>query len=55
MWISKGYIIPITIRQRNQAPNYTPPPETYFIELESGLGFVELQQTTFLALTEEAP
>tara|TARA_B100001057_G_scaffold435601_1_gene466008 strand:+ start:2228 stop:2395 length:168 start_codon:yes stop_codon:yes gene_type:complete len=55
MWLSNGYIIPITIRQRNQAANYIPPPETFFIELESGLGFVELQPNLSLALTEEAP
>jgi len=55
MWISNGYVIPITIRQRNQASNYIPPPETFFIELESGLGFVELQPNLSLVLTEEAP
>tara|TARA_B100001094_G_scaffold260991_1_gene261611 strand:- start:238 stop:402 length:165 start_codon:yes stop_codon:yes gene_type:complete len=54
MWLGNGYVIPITIKQRLGA-NYIPPPETFFIELESGLDFVELQQTTFLALTQEAP
>jgi len=32
-----------------------PPPQDFFIELESGLGFIELQNTTGLLLQEAAP
>ncbi len=32
-----------------------PPAETFFIELENGLGFLELQNTTDLLLQEVAP
>ncbi len=31
------------------------PVETFFIELENGLGFLELQNTTDLLLQEAAP
>ena len=32
-----------------------PPAETFFVELENGLGFLELQNTTDLILHEAAP
>ena len=33
----------------------TPPGSTWYIELENGLGFLELQNTTDLLLQEAAP
>jgi hypothetical protein len=41
---------------RPKGPTTPPPPAvTWYIELENGLGFLELQNTTDLLLQEAAP
>lgn len=40
--------------RRPKGPS-APPAQTFFIELENGLGFLELQNTTDLLLQEAAP
>ena len=41
--------------RRPKGPSSPPPAVTFFIELENGLGFLELQNTTDLLLQEAAP
>jgi len=42
--------------RRPKGPTTPPPPgATWYIELENGLGFLELQNTTDLLLQEAAP
>ena len=41
--------------RRPQGPTTPPPATTWYIELENGLGFIELQNTTDLLLQEAAP
>ncbi len=38
-----------------KGPTTPPPPGSWYIELENGLGFIELQNTTDLLLQEAAP
>ncbi len=41
--------------RRPKGPTTPPPPGTWYIELENGLGFIELQNSTDLLLQEAAP
>ncbi len=41
--------------RRPKGPTTPPPAVTWYIELENGLGFIELQNSTDLLLQEAAP